>query len=213
MKVRWLFGVPLLLLVPARFSPAFAEQIRVGDLEQRVLSLHGKPSREISTGSGSILFYGPLLVSIEAGAVRFVSLSSTGNPQCGRVSSEAHPVRPSARVRVVQRPRVPVDEATEKVERKLVERMRRMLVMEIYRAMVGEMASVALSPVAGWRSLDGGSLPAARNGLPRSCEQVSLVSVKDCQSFRVGRCGEDSEIGDQFVTVGETLGGAWSGGM
>ena len=202
---------------------AAGEEIRVGDSREKVISLRGTPNREIQTTSGAVLFYGPLLVSVENGCVTFLSL---GNQEPRQEPVPAIPDPPP------QQEQVSLDQAEYKTRSPtwleegqarhteiLVDRIRRCVALEVYDRMLARIPWRVYydgrhNSYGGQRSLfqhTGASKMSRQTGdeLP---DGVCFVDLKDAQSFQVAAYGADRRYGDQCNGVRQmlSLSGGWA---
>jgi len=191
--------------------------------------VHGKPQREISTAEGTLLFYGPLLIGIEGGAVRFISVQELApavavsvpepTPEEDRrtewVELRTSPFADfAARLQALRLAKRLASPAEFRLERRLTGRLRRALAAKIHRAMTLELTGGERHGAAwGGAALRTWMTTGAADTAARPAESEALLAVKDAHSRRLERYGETFEAHDPFVMVRETLEGAWSGGM
>ena len=193
---------------------ATGEDVRLGDVKERVLSVRGNPTREIRTSAGSILFYGSLLINIENGEVVFMSQA---NPAVvARAKSHTPAASPAmARVaRAVPPPRTWIEDGMENREKVLTERMKRFLAFESYGEMIKRIT---------WQDYyDGrhisyrgrGDVHGGAEGFQSGCHRnadgdadgVNLLELKDAQSVSLTAYGVDSRLRDRYVAVRQTVG-------
>lgn len=198
MNARWLSVALPLALAVAGFASASPEQVKIGDLDQRVFAIHGKPTRQIGTDAGALLFYGPMLVAIEGGVVRLVSFASAPPAPAEPAMTTVPPLKSKAASRGAGTVRsgVQADGTAGPLEIRIAERLRRLVAMEMYAAMVESLGSTVFNA-------DGGRWGGGR--------RVSWLGIRDSRSCRIERYGEDVEVHDRYVTLEETLEASWSG--
>lgn len=220
---RWpLFkSLRLVAAALAAFAPGVrALHIELGDTWSQVLATHGKPSRVIETGSGTLAFYGSLLVGFENGTVRFLSRGESDPLQAPKGKREpagaaaAAPSLPLSSAGLLKcasapAPRTWIEEGQERHAKMLAERMRRCLAFEVYGRMLSQVS---------WRTYyDGrhysyngcGTLEQylhhsrAREG--DVGDGVTLVELRDSQSVRIDGHGTDVSMRDRSIAMQQSM--------
>jgi hypothetical protein len=207
------------LLVAA--SAAATPDIQVGDSYERVVTLQGRPEREVRTDSGVLLFYGRLLVGVEAGLVTFLSRSeSVVAGAGGGVPAPPLPAAPSSQAPVHEdakllqlagndRPRTWIEEGQDRQVKLFAERIRRCIALEVYDRMLLRIPWRAYyerrhSSYAGLERRFGPS-SGTGYGSDVQADGVSFLDLKDSQSVQVARHGEALRYSDRLVAVQQTV--------
>jgi hypothetical protein len=221
-------AMALVIALAGRLPAAEDTAIVLGMPIARVMALRGKPIREVRTENGSLLFYNTLLISVENGAVTFLSrISGEAQADPGSVPGTMAPAAdgpaPDPELRKSPPPPPPspsappmdwIEEGKEKQVKLVAERIRRCIAMESYGRVL---ARVPWQDYYAGRhhsyngngavvdQLSSGGRKLAEDAVP---DGVTFVDLRDSQSLAVPRHGEAFQRGErasarQSVSLGE----------
>ena len=198
-------------------SAVSANEIREGWSRKQVISLLGKPTREIGTGKGSVLFYGPIFIDIQNGIVVYSNASAYEeyiNKRCCKTQHRAKNGLEEWKRRQQQLAREEIQQQLEKRQRTneqlFTEKVRRFMLTETFRTVLkpirytdyGELRQeyilVAYETDDSATNLQAEALYCDTDD---SRDGVTFLNLKDSQGNRVWFYGEEMLLRDRNITV------------
>jgi hypothetical protein len=195
-----------------------AEELGLDRSRAEIIDILGKPTREIGTGTGVLLFYGPVFLEIEDDRVVYINASSFNSlvkkrheelrrrleaalPETAPEVAGYRILRESERAEWLDRRRKELEQVMEL-------RMRRFLLTETFRTLLRERpVRFDDRQVASLRQRASREafLDLFRSPAEPASNSVSFIALRDSQGQRVPGYGEELKYRDRHVTIFESF--------